>query len=93
MLIVCVLTGVITGTATGLVVAAHFLDRFTSTDPPDAPTMAPRKNDTDRVAQEWAEATGRPGFGPVLAEKLRTADSIMRRRERRRGSGRTSWFR
>lgn len=90
--IISIATGVITGTTTGLLVAWFVTRRRPAPVPPNRSVRRARL-DADAIAREWAETTGRPGFGPILADKLRTAESIMRRRERRQEKRRTSWLR
>jgi hypothetical protein len=93
LFVISLLTGLLTGTATGLLVALYVMRQRPAQDLPGGP-IRPSRFDADAVAREWAEATGRPGFGPVLAQKLHTAETITRRRERRQEKRRrTSWLR
>lgn len=80
ILIASIATGVLTGTSTALLIIKVILPGRAE---PQLPKRKPTRStfDADAVANEWASTAGRPGFAPFLANKLRTADTILRRRE------------
>lgn len=43
------------------------------------------------AAEDWATETGRAGYAPFLAEKLKLADQLGRRQARRRRFSRGGW--
>ena len=88
LLFVSITTGVLTGVVTGWLVAKaavrHHCPNKSFEAADDEPTFV-----TDEAADAWAASTGRPGFGPFAASKLRTVEQITRRRERRNKTRRT----
>jgi hypothetical protein len=88
-----IITGAVGGAVGGGITAWTILRAVNRDQPDDDPLTTDPFIETNarRAAEEWATETGRAGYAPFLAEKLKLADQLGRRQARRRRFSRGGW--
>ena len=87
------ITGAVGGAAGGGIVAWTVLRSINRNQPDDELLATGQVIETNArlAAEQWATETGRVGYAPFLAEKLKLANQLGRRQARRRRFSRGGW--